>query len=152
MAIAVGVLGTPSYRQRIYSADSVATVRKSFYMSGLLYLLFCFVPAVIGICAAELGPGLEQRDHAFLMMAQNVLPAGVGLIVLIAGLSATMSSASSDAIAAVAILFRDVYIMFTGRMPDRTKMVSYSVESSSAGGGSGGGSSRSPGTGSVRSP
>ena len=41
-----------------------------------------FVPAVIGICAAELGPGLEQRDHAFLMMALNVLPTGVGLIVL----------------------------------------------------------------------
>jgi SSS family solute:Na+ symporter len=126
VAIAVGVLGTPGYRQRIYSADSTATVRKSFSMSGLLYLLFCFIPATIGICAAALGPGLENPDHAFLFMARDVLPLGVGLIVLIAGLSATMSSASSDAIAAVSILFRDVYIMVTGRMPDRTKMVGYS--------------------------
>lgn len=126
VAIAVGVLGTPGFRQRIYSADSAATVKKSFYLSGLLYLMFCLIPAIIGICAAHLNPGLENQDHAFLFMATDVLPMGMALIVLIAGLSATMSSASSDAIAAVSILFRDIYILVTGHMPDRTRMVGYS--------------------------
>ncbi len=51
---------------------------------------------------------------------------GVGLIVLIAGLSATMSSASSDAIAGVSILLRDVYVMFTGRVPNKESMLNYS--------------------------
>ncbi|HAS6042585.1 TPA: sodium:solute symporter family protein [Vibrio vulnificus] len=51
---------------------------------------------------------------------------GVGMIVLIAGLSATMSSASSDAIAGVSILLRDVYVMFTGRVPNKESMLNYS--------------------------
>ena len=126
VAIMVGVLGTPSYRQRIYSADSVETVKKSFYLSGALYLLFCFIPAIIGICAHQINPSLEKHDYAFLFMARDTLPIAIGVIVLVAGLSATMSSASSDAIAAVSILFRDVYVMFAGKMPDKHKMVSYS--------------------------
>src|SRR5690606_34255658 len=43
--------------------------------------------------------------------------------VLIAGLSATMTSASSDAIAGVSVLLRDVFVMFTGAMPAREKVV-----------------------------
>ncbi|PQO26379.1 sodium:proline symporter [Blastopirellula marina] len=123
VAIMVGILGTPSYRQRIYSADSPVTVKKSFYLSGFLYLMFCFLPALIGICVNQLNPQLENHDHAFLYMANDLMPAAVGMVVLIAGLSATMSSASSDAIAAVAILFRDVYEMFMGKMPDNRQMV-----------------------------
>ena len=41
VAIAIGVLGVPSFRQRIYSADSVSTVRKTFYLTTVLYFLFC---------------------------------------------------------------------------------------------------------------
>ena len=123
VTILVGILGTPSYRQRIYSADCPETVKKSFYLSGFLYLMFCLLPALIGICVHQLNPQLENQNHAFLYMANDLMPTAIGMIVLIAGLSATMSSASSDAIAAVAILFRDVYIMFTGKMPDNTRMV-----------------------------
>lgn len=50
----------------------------------------------------------------------------LGLVVLIAGLSATMSSASSDAIAAVAIMMRDVYTLVTGKMPPADKAITLS--------------------------
>lgn len=123
VAIMTGVLGTPAYRQRIYSADTAETVRRSFLISGVLYLLFSFIPAIIGICAQRLNPELGSQDHAFLYMARDVLPATLGLFVLIAGLSATMSSASSDAIAAVSILLRDIYSMVFGKMPDRKRSV-----------------------------
>lgn len=123
VAIAVSPLGVPSFRQRIYSADNVATVKKTFYTTSILYFLFCFIPAIIGICAYQINPGLDQHDHAFLFMANDVMPMAIGLIVLIAGLSATMSSASSDAIAAVSILLRDIYIMFTGKVPDKHRMI-----------------------------
>ncbi|MCK7596224.1 sodium:solute symporter family protein [Microbulbifer sp. CAU 1566] len=107
VVIAVGVLATPSFRQRIYSARSVASVRRSFFISGSLYLGFSLVPAIIGMCAYVLSPELDNRNYAFPFLAIEVLPLTIGLIVLLAGLSATMSSASSDAIAGVSILVRD---------------------------------------------
>ncbi len=126
VAIAIGVLATPSFRQRIYSAQSVSAVRKSFIASGISYLMFCGIPAVIGISAWRLKPTLENPDHAFLYVAQEILPASVGCLVLICGMSATMSSASSDAIAAVSILLRDLFQMIAGKMPRREDAVNLS--------------------------
>jgi SSS family solute:Na+ symporter len=124
--IFVGVMATPSYRQRIYSSDTIATVKKSFYLSGSLYLLFSFIPALIGISAKTLNPDLPDIDFAFPFLVLEVLPIGLGLIVLIAGLSATMSSASSDAIAGVSILLRDIFILITGKMPSSERTVKLS--------------------------
>ncbi|MBE8716990.1 sodium:solute symporter family protein [Cellvibrio polysaccharolyticus] len=124
--IMVGVMATPSFRQRIYSASSVKAARNSFALSGSLYLFFSFIPALIGMAAYAMNPDLENRNFSFPFLAMEVLPLTVGVIVLIAGLSATMSSASSDAIAGVAILLRDIYILFTGRVPAEQNMVRYS--------------------------
>ncbi|MGF1691728.1 sodium:solute symporter family protein [Photobacterium kagoshimensis] len=126
MVVGVGVLATPSFRQRIYSGKDVSTIRRSFVMSGVLYLFFSIIPAVIGMAAHAINPELNNANFAFPYVAATVLPVGVGLVVLIAGLSATMSSASSDAIAGVSILLRDIYIMFTGKVPAKDKMVGYS--------------------------
>lgn len=119
LVVMVGLLATPSYRQRIYTGTSVQSVRRSFLMAGFLYLLFSFIPAVIGISAFAIEPSLEQEGFAFPFLALEVLPAAAAMIVLIAGLSATMSSASSDAIAGVAILLRDIVELVTGRAPDQ---------------------------------
>lgn len=126
MVVGVGVLATPSFRQRIYSSKNVSTVRRSFVISGLLYLLFSIIPAIIGMAAHAINPALDNPNYSFPYVAATVLPVGIGMIVLIAGLSATMSSASSDAIAGVSILMRDIYIMCIGRVPPKDKMVSYS--------------------------
>ena len=99
IVIFVGVMATPAYRQRIYSSDQIKTIKRSFYLSGSLYLIFSALPAIIGMAAYDLHPSLENSNFAFPYMATEVLPVAIGLIVLIAGLSATMSSASSDAIA-----------------------------------------------------
>ncbi|HBV76051.1 MULTISPECIES: sodium:solute symporter family protein [Vibrio] len=124
--VGVGVLATPSFRQRIYSGKDVKTIRRSFMASGILYLFFSIIPAIIGMSAHAINPELNNPNYSFPFVAATVLPVGLGLIVLIAGLSATMSSASSDAIAGVSILLRDVYIMFTGTVPPKNKMVLYS--------------------------
>ncbi len=126
VVIAVGVLATPSFRQRIYSSESVRSARTSFVWSGSIYLLFSFIPALIGMAAFALNPELANRNFAFPFLAIEVLPLYVGVIVLIAGLSATMSSASSDAIAGVTILMRDLYVMVKGEMPSREKVILYS--------------------------
>ncbi|MGL4861073.1 MAG: sodium:solute symporter family protein [Enterobacteriaceae bacterium] len=116
MVIGVGVLATPAYRQRIYSAESVSSVRKSFILSGGLYLFFAALPAIIGMATYTMNPNLTNNNYAFLY-ATNVFPMAIGIIILIAGLSAVISSASSDAIAGVSIVMRDLYTMVKGHMP-----------------------------------
>lgn len=125
VVIAVGVLATPSYRHRIYTGKDVPTIKKSFWISGALFALFALFPAIIGMAAFVLNPNLES-GYAFPYLATEVFPIAIGAIVLVAGLSATMSSGSSDFIAAVAILLRDVYEVFTGTVPEKEKMVLYS--------------------------
>ncbi|BBN81193.1 sodium:proline symporter [Pseudoalteromonas sp. A25] len=109
LAILVGVLATPSFRQRIYSAHSVKSIRVSFVISGVLYLGFSLIPAVIGICAYLLNDQLNNPAFAFPYIALNTLPVAVGGFILLAGISATLSSASSDAIAGVSVLVSDIF-------------------------------------------
>ncbi|UOQ44198.1 sodium:solute symporter family protein [Halobacillus salinarum] len=122
VVIAVGVLATPSYRHRIYSSNNERTVRKGFIITGILFALFSFFPAIVGMAANVLNPGLDS-GYAFPYLATEVFPIWIGAVVLIAGLSATMSSGSSDFIAAVTILLRDVVEVFTGRLPKKENMV-----------------------------
>ncbi|WP_214000894.1 sodium:solute symporter family protein [Arsukibacterium sp.] len=124
--VAVGVLATPSFRQRIYAARDVRTVRRSFICSGLLYLAFAALPALIGISARVLSPELANHQFAFTTLAVVLLPGLLSMAVLLAGLSATLSSASSDAIAAVSVLIRDLYQGATGTMPEAGKAILYS--------------------------
>ena len=102
MVIGVGVLATPSYRQRIYSGKDVSSVRRSFVYTGVLYLFFSVLPAIIGMAAWTMNPHLENSNYAFLF-ATSFLPAILGLVVLIAGLSATMSSAKQASAQAVQV-------------------------------------------------
>lgn len=123
LTIAVGVLATPSYRQRIYSAADVGVVRRSFLWVAGLFAIFSVMPAIVGMAAYALNPDLESSDMAFPYLATEVFPLAVGAFLLVAGLSATMSSGDSDAVTAVTILLRDIYQMCTGRMPEKENMV-----------------------------
>ncbi len=125
-AILVGIMATPSYRQRIYSGKSVSTVRNSFIMAGGLYLAFSVIPAIIGMAAFAINPTLEEAPFAFPYLAITVLPLAIGIVVLVAGLSATMSSASSDAIAAVTILLRDLSAPFADKLKSNESVVASS--------------------------
>ncbi|MCS0789856.1 sodium:solute symporter family protein [Cytobacillus firmus] len=125
VVIAVGVLATPSYRHRIYSSANMKTIKKGFLISGILFALFSFFPSIIGMAAHIMNPELEA-GYAFPFLATEVFPLWIGAIILTPGLSATMSSGSSDFIAAVAILLGDVYQVFTGKNPKKEHMVKYS--------------------------
>jgi SSS family solute:Na+ symporter len=123
VAVAIGVLATPSFRQRIYSGKDVSAIRKSFVWSGVLYLFFSMIPAVLGLAALQLAPELENPSYAFPYLALNTLPLALGVLVLLAGISATLSSASSDAIAGVSVLVGDLYKAVFGRLPQPEQVV-----------------------------
>lgn len=124
-SIAVGVLATPSYRQRIYSSKNFSTIKKGFLITGILFAVFSLFPSLAGMSAHILNPDIEA-GFSFPYLATEVFPLWIGAIILISGLSATLSSGSSDYIAAVTILLRDVYQVIIGRPPKKEKMVLYS--------------------------
>ena len=53
----------------------------------------------------------------------EVQPTALGVLIIIAGISATLSSASSDAIAAVSVVLRDLYRLLIGKMPSPNRVV-----------------------------
>ena len=115
----MGVLGTPTYRTRIYTSRDEKVARRAFLGQGGMMFLWSFVTALIGMSAYAImvhnGHTLESGDYAFSYMATNVLGPAVGLMFLICGMSATMSSGGSDAISGVTILLTDVVPSVTGR-------------------------------------
>jgi SSS family solute:Na+ symporter len=92
----------------------------------VLYLCFAILPAIIGMAAFKGMPDLSSSDLAFPSMALSMLPLWLGIITLLAGLSASMSSASSDAFAGVTTVIRDLYPIAFGRMPAENRSVLYS--------------------------
>jgi len=126
LAILVGVLATPSFRQRIYSGKNVTTIRKSFIYSGVLYLGFSIIPAIIGMSAYAMTNELDNAAFAFPHIALNVMPLALGVLIIIAGISATLSSASSDAIAGVSVLLTDIYQVMFNKPPSASNMLTFS--------------------------
>lgn len=126
ISIFISVATVPSFRQRIYSSKDKETVQRSYYVSALLYLLFAIIPVIVGITAYNLIPEIPKPDQAFPELVTKIMPVSIGIIVLIAGLSAVISSASSDAIAGTSILLRDIFILLTGKMPPKERAITYS--------------------------
>ena len=119
LSTAMGVIGTPTHRTRIYTSKDEKTARKAFLGQGILLFGWSFVTAIIGMSCFTIatmnGDTLASGDYAFAYMATNALPPVVGMLFMICGLSATMSSGDSDAISGVTILLTDVYPSITGK-------------------------------------
>lgn len=131
-SIAIPCLGTPTYRMRIYTAKDDKTAIRALSLSGILLLVFSLLPAIIGMAAFTIATNtgatevLKTPDFAFTYVATVVLGPVLGLMFMISGLSATMSSGDSDAIAGVTILIQDIYPILTGKKLDERKIGVYS--------------------------
>ncbi len=131
-SIAIPCLGTPTYRMRIYTSKDDKTATKALNRSAWLLLIFSLFPAIIGMAAFTIATQngaaavLETPDFAFTYIATAVLGPVLGLLFMISGLSATMSSGDSDAIAGVTILIQDIYPIFTGKQLEEKKVALWS--------------------------
>ncbi|MBE5996402.1 MAG: sodium:solute symporter family protein [Lachnospiraceae bacterium] len=124
------VISVPVFHTRLFSAGSDDAAKKSFSSGFVIDLLFSFLPAIIGMCAFTICSGtgsmLDNSDFAFSYMATTALGPIAGLLFLIAGLSATMSSADSDLLSGVTILVADIYPMITHKTVDEKKYKGFS--------------------------
>lgn len=126
MAEIMSILAVPSFRQRIYSSKDGKSLKIGFYVTGVISLIFSFIPPILGMTAYAFNPNLELVNYAFPYLAMTVLPLWLGVVALISGLSATMSSAAGDASAAMNIMVNDCYQMIYKKNPPENKVISLS--------------------------
>lgn len=100
--------------QRVLTARSPQVARWGGVLSAIYIGIFGVAGAVIGMAAAVVLPSLEVPDDAFARMAVEHVPAGLGGIVLSAGVAAMMSTASGALIAAATVARVDVLPMLKG--------------------------------------
>ena len=130
LAMTMSVLGCPGNRTRIYTARDARTARRAFLGQGTLMFGWSIVTAVIGMScfaiATHNGHHLATPNHAFPYMATQVIGPALGLMFLICGLSAAVSSGGSSSISGITVLLTDVYPSLTGRRipPEKYTLVS----------------------------
>ena len=119
LAMVSSVLGCPGNRTRIYTARDAGVARRAFFAQGTLMFGWSIITAIIGMScfaiATHNGHSLATPNHAFPYMATQVMAPAVGLMFLICGLSAAVSSGGSSSISGITILLTDVYPSLTGR-------------------------------------
>ena len=131
-ATIMGILGTPTHRTRIYTAKNSKTAKRAFTMNAVMLSAYGILPVLIGMSAYTIAAAnnatavLERPDFAFAYMATTILGPVFGLFLLVAGLSATLSSADSDAISGVTILLTDIYPTVTKKTLHENSYVKYS--------------------------
>jgi SSS family solute:Na+ symporter len=104
--------------QRYYAARDGRAARWGSVYAGVVYVVFAFVPALLGVIAFALvqngaidGALIQEQGERYVLpvLAVHVLPSWLVGIVFAALISATMSSADSDLLAAGSIFSNDVY-------------------------------------------
>lgn len=101
--------------QRVFTARTPTIARWGGVVAALYVAAYGVAGALIGMSARVLEPNLAKADDAFATLAQNYLPAGLGGVVLAAGVAAMMSTASGTLIAASTIMRVDIVPMLTGK-------------------------------------
>src|SRR5699024_10333487 len=118
--------------QRYYSAKDAKSARRASYITSALYIFFAFVPAIIGILLFGMVQNgaidsaiLSQYEgeYALPVMAMEVLPSAVIGILFAALISATMSSASSDLMAASTLFSNDIYKKYMKKTADTKEVL-----------------------------
>lgn len=108
-----GLVLIPSvhYWQRIYSAESVKTSRKSFLFSIPGVLFFVGASVLAGLFAAIIIPGVNPDSSLFDLM-KNILPTGLLGLGFAGIIAVVMSSIDSLLLGGSATLLKDLYMPF----------------------------------------
>ncbi|ATW25603.1 sodium:solute symporter family protein [Candidatus Formimonas warabiya] len=97
-----------NFIQRIGAAKDEATAKFGFMYTGINYLLYGMIVALLGICAYLVSPGLSNPQMAITVII-GILPLGVKGLLMAGVLAATMSVSSSHLNAGATIFTIDIY-------------------------------------------
>lgn len=106
----LGLLIGQDIWQRVFTARNPTVARWGGATAGVYCILYGVAGAVIGMAASVALDSMEiaERDDVYAQVAQNLLPVGIGGLVLAAAVAAMMSTASGALIAAATVARADV--------------------------------------------
>ncbi|MFW6270468.1 MAG: sodium:solute symporter family protein, partial [Bacillota bacterium] len=116
------------FYQRLFAAKDEITARKSCFIGGGILILVSFFPTIAGMGARVYFPEMTDASLAIPQIIQEVLPLGIGALVLAALLAAIMSTADSLLTAGSAHIVKDIYLelLHPGESYDKEKMLNLS--------------------------
>ncbi|MHA3904647.1 sodium:solute symporter family protein [Castellaniella sp. WN] len=118
--------------QRYYSARDEKAAKQASFLTAIAYAIFAFVPALIGLLLNGMVSNgsidaalINSRgaNYSLPLMAMNVLPGAVTGVLFAALISATMSSASSDLLAAGSLFSNDLYKVYIDKEANEDKLM-----------------------------
>lgn len=100
---------SPGLIQRAYGARDERAVTRGIALNGVALLIFACAPAIIGMAARQLAPGLERPDLALPTLLSTALHPALGSLALAAVFSAEVSSADAVLFMLATSASRDLY-------------------------------------------
>ncbi|WP_104168723.1 sodium:solute symporter [Arthrobacter sp. SX1312] len=110
----LGLLIGQDIWQRVFTSRTPEIARWGGSAAGIYCILYGVAGAVIGMSASVVLPAIESKDDVYADIALNVLPIGIGGLVLAAAVAAMMSTASGALIAAATVARTDVVPFVAG--------------------------------------
>ncbi len=100
---------SPGILQKIYGAKDDRAVRRGAAVTALALFVFAWIPALLGMAARALHPGLSHHELALPTVLLNDLPPLLGALGLAAVVSAEISSADAVLFMLSTSLSQDLY-------------------------------------------
>jgi SSS family solute:Na+ symporter len=110
---------------RFYSAKDEKSARDAAWLSAIFMGLLAFIPAVIGLVALAMNPGLDggKGTSALMWATTNYAPQVIVGLVAASIISATMSSADSNLLCASTMFVKDIYQQYINPNVDDKKLI-----------------------------
>lgn len=112
MVIGFGGFSWPQISQRMYATKSLKTIKSLALVFPIAALFVNIPPIFIGLAGRVQYPNLQNTDLIFPMMMNHLLPPVIAIIILLAIMSAIMSTVSGMILSVTSILVRDVWVRF----------------------------------------
>ena len=103
---------SPGLLQKVYGARDDRAVRVGVGLQAIALLVYALTPALLGLSAQVLHPGLENRELALPMLFMHDVPFWAGALGLAAVFSAEVSAADAVLFMLATSLSQDLYKRF----------------------------------------
>jgi len=103
---------SPGLIGKVYGARDRKTVVVGTFLCGLVMLAFAVIPAIFGMAAAAINPGLTERELALPYVMKECMPFWASALALAAIFSAEVSAADAVLYMITSSFTKDIYKTF----------------------------------------